>query len=72
MDVREVIMEGQESKVPAPVPVQETGAEFQKLRQRFNQLFDEITKSGTQAASLAALGAVRCGGGCHQGVIEAD
>jgi hypothetical protein len=63
-------MENQESKIPPGVPVQQTGAEFQNLRERFNKMLDEITKSGSKAAGLMELAAVRCGGGCHQGVID--
>ena len=40
---------------------------FKDLRSRLNLMLDEIAEGPEGASSLAA---VRCGGGCHQGVID--
>ena len=61
-------MDTEQPNLPPPTPL-ESGASadiakaFEGLRGKFNALLDDAT-------GAKALAAVRCGGGCHQGVID--
>ena len=57
-----------EEKIVPSTPVTDVGKEFKAVREKFNSMIDDITKAAPSA--VTALRAVRCGGGCHQGVIE--
>ena len=68
-------MEADQPKVPLPTPVEgktpassDVGKAFEDLRGRFNSMLNDIT--GADPVGAQALAAVRCGGGCHQGVID--
>jgi hypothetical protein len=68
-------MEAEQPKVPPPTPVEgrtsapsDMGKAFEDLRVRFNAMLNEVT--GAEPVGAQALAAVRCGGGCHQGVID--
>ena len=69
-ETREVDMETEDPRVPPSTPVvtSDMTKAFQDVRSRFNEMLDEMAKTGP--AGALALAAVRCGGGCHQGVIE--
>jgi hypothetical protein len=68
-ETRESDMATQQANVPPSIPVTSgTAKAFEDLRSKFNAALDEITRAAPEGAK-AQLG-IRCGGGCHEGVIE--
>ena len=57
-----------EPKLPPPTPVTDASQEFANIRDKYNTLLNKIVEAAPQGAVSAR--AVRCGGGCHQGVID--
>jgi hypothetical protein len=62
-------MATEEPAVPPSTPVTTgTVTPLQDLRSKMNEVLNQIERAAP--AGARALAAVRCGGGCHQGVID--
>ena len=64
-------METENPNMPPSIPVtREAAASSADMRKAFEDLRGKLNKVLDDSIGANVLAAVRCGGGCHQGVID--